>query len=221
MPWHPPWLKMIMPWTHLGPRWPRISIFHSSCAPNMFPKSIKSNQAFLRDPWKTSFFFSLKDAPKFCKINIQTELQVYIFLTITRNRNPCSRHHAALVFEVLHTSKALFSRSISEHPYMLPWNYCFTSFHENHGPENPPINPKMISKTCAALHRFSSSCFASLFKLKTGVWAVPSGGFPLFDLWAVGATNFWGCGTKYFWHCEGEFHFCITTCLENTGCHSL
>ena len=97
----PCWLKMTPPWSHLGPRWARGSIFHRFLinfeGSKMHKRSIQKPSNF-----QTSLetLFSANRVHKSSKMRVQNHSKIQSFLGRVKNRESCSRLHADLVFEV-------------------------------------------------------------------------------------------------------------------------
>ena len=97
----PCWLKVTPPWSHLGPRWARGSIFHRFLihfgGSKMHQKSIQKPSNF-----QTSLetLFSANRVHKSSKMRVQNHSKIQSFLGRVKNRESCSRLHADLVFEV-------------------------------------------------------------------------------------------------------------------------
>ena len=97
----PCWLKVTPPWSHLGPRWARGSIFHRFLIhfgeSKMHQKSIQKPSNF-----QTSLetLFSANRVHKSSKMRIQNHSKIEPFLGRVKNRESCFRLHVDLVFEV-------------------------------------------------------------------------------------------------------------------------
>ena len=97
----PCWLKVTPPWSHLGPRWARGSIFHWFFIHLGGPKCIKK---LIQKPsnFQTSLetLFSANRVHKSSNMRVQNHSKMQPFLGRVKNRESCSRLHADLVFEV-------------------------------------------------------------------------------------------------------------------------
>ena len=111
VPLEPCWLKMTPPWSHVGARWPRGSIFHLIFGTILRYKSytkIDEKMKWFSNTPKT--LFSAQEGPKGSKMEFQKASKIKLFLESNKTTESCSRLHAELVFEVWRAPKLSFFR---------------------------------------------------------------------------------------------------------------
>ena len=118
--WVPPepcWLKMTPPWSHVGARWPRGSIFHCFLVALWDTKMIQKSMKKLSDfqtPLK--IVFSAQEGATGSKMEVQKASKIKLFLESNKTTESCSRLHAELVFKVWRAPKPHFFRDHFRNP---------------------------------------------------------------------------------------------------------
>ena len=109
VPLEPCWLKMTPPWSHLGARWPRGSIFH------WFFGAILEYQNGIKINEKMKWFSDTLKNRVFCagrsqrlQNGVPKTIQNQAFSEPAKTTESCSRQHAELVFKVWKAPKPYF-----------------------------------------------------------------------------------------------------------------